>query len=567
MALPILSGITLSKRGAECKVFQTHWSDGQQMLAGISSHWYSSRMILIIRSLVLCCCSLFALAAENESFDVVVYGGTAGGALAAVAAASEGVSVVLLEPGGHLGGMLTGGLGRTDMDRQQHVIGGLALQFFRETGKHYGQDLAWTFEPKVAEKILNSWVEDAGVEVRFHHRLAAVEKSANQIRRIQMVNGTAFEARVFIDSSYEGDLMARTGVSYTVGRESRKKYGESLAGIKEIQPGNHQLLVPVSPYDDAGQLLPYLVDERKVDAIGEGDDKVQAYCFRLCLSKVEENQVPFPKPADYNPKQFELLRRYLVACEQRFGRAFNPLGISEVPHGKTDVNSGGPISTNLLGASWEYPEAGYTRRQEIWNEHMSWTQGLLYFLANDTGVPEYLRQEMKGWGLAKDEFRDTDHWPHQLYVREARRMCGEHIMTQHDLEERREKFDSIGMGGYNMDVREVQWVAKMVYRFPVPKKEVLMEGYITVNVDPYQIPYRALLPLEHECSNLLVTSCVSASHMAYSSIRMEPQYMIMGQSAGVAAAMAVEKGLPVHKVGLVQLQRRLQGLGQILSLE
>jgi len=310
-----------------------------------------------------------------------------------------------------------------------------------------------------------------------------------------------------------------------------------------------------------------VVDEREVGAVGEGDSKVQAYCFRLCLSKMKDNQLPFPRPADYDRSQYELLRRYMTACEKHFGRAFNPLGISEVPNGKTDVNSGKAISTNLLSASWEYPEASYKRRREIWNEHMSWTQGLLYFLANDSDVPEYIRQEIEVWGLAKDEFPETDHWPHQLYVREARRMCGEYIMTQHDLEDRRQKYDSIGMGGYNMDVREVQWVAKMVYRFPVPKKEVLMEGYITVNVDPYEIPYRALLPMEHECSNLLVTSCVSASHMAYSSIRMEPQYMIMGQSAGVAAALAVEKGLPLHKVGLFQLQRKLQGLGQILSLE
>jgi hypothetical protein len=505
--------------------------------------------------------------ADKDDFDVVVYGGTAGGTLAAVAAALEGSSVVLLEPGQHLGGMLTGGLGRTDMDRQQHVIGGLALEFFHETGKHYGQDLAWTFEPKVAEAILNRRIDEAGVEVLFAHRIDTVVKDGNRIHAIRIENGSEFQAPVFIDASYEGDLMARAGVSYTVGREPREKYGESLAGIKEIQPGNHQLLVPVSPFDDSGRLLPYVVDEREVGSVGEGDNKVQAYCFRLCLSQVKENQIPFPKPAGYDPRRYELLKRYLLACEKRFGRAFNPLGISRIPNSKTDVNSGGPISTNLLGASWDYPEASYIRRQEIWEEHRSWTQGLLYFLANDASVPEYLRKEMQGWGLAKDEFDDTDHWPHQLYVREARRMLGEYVMTQHDLEERRQKYDSIGMGGYNMDVREVQWVAKMVYRFPVPQKEVLMEGYITVNVEPYEIPYRALLPLEHECANLLVTSCVSASHMAYSSIRMEPQYMIMGQSAGVAAALAVKKGLPLHKLSLAPLQKKLKELGQILSLE
>ena len=504
--------------------------------------------------------------AEVRQYDVIVYGGTAGGTMAAIAAAEDGSNVMLLEPGKHLGGMLSGGLGRTDMDRQQHVIGGFAREFFVRAGKRYGQPIAWTFEPKVAEQILNEWVRGSGAEVLFEQRLASVKKSGARITEISTLNGTRFSAKVFIDASYEGDLMAGAGVSYTVGREGRAQYGESLAGVKEIQPGNHQLHAVVSPYDHAGKLLPYVIEESEVGEVGAADDKVQAYCFRLCLSEVKENQVPFPRPEGYDPSHYELLSRYLLAAEKRFGRASNPLGISRIPNGKTDVNSGGPISTNLLSASWEYPEADYPRRREIWEEHLAWTKGLLYFLANDERVPGYLREEMQGWGLAKDEFVDTGHWPHQLYIREARRMLGVYIMTQHDLQEKRSKYDSIGMGGYNMDVREVQWVAKTVYRFPVPRKEVLMEGYITVNVDPYQIPYRSLLPLQGECENLLVTSCVSASHMAYSSIRMEPQYMILGQSAGVAAAIAVKEGFLVHAVPIERLQRRLRSHGQILSL-
>jgi hypothetical protein len=245
----------------------------------------------------------------------------------------------------------------------------------------------------------------------------------------------------------------------------------------------------------------------------------------------------------------------------------NPLGFNLIQNGKTDINALGPISTNLLGASWEYPDASYERRQEIWDEHLSWTKGLLYFLWNDPSVPEPLQTWLKQWGLAKDEFVETGHWPHQLYVREARRMLGEYVMTQHDLQIRRRKYDTIGMGGYNMDVREVQWVAYTLYRFVYPQRIVLMEGYFTLPVEPYEIPYRILLPRRHEAENLLVTSCVSASHMAYSSLRMEPQYMIMGQGAGVAAAMAARLKVPVHHVHLDELQRRLNAGNQILSLE
>jgi hypothetical protein len=508
------------------------------------------------------------LAAEGRhQADVVIYGGTAGGVMAAIAAAGEGVDTILLEPGRHLGGMLTGGLGRTDMDRQQHVIGGFAREFFVRAGRHYGEPVAWTFEPSVATRILQEWLDSTSVRILLEHRLDSVETRDGRIAVIRTENGAEFHGRIFIDASYEGDLMAGAGVSYVVGREGREVYGESLAGVKEIQPGNHQLHAIVSPFDVEGRLLPSVIDESEVGPVGSGDHRVQAYCFRLCITDVPENRIPFPRPEHYDPARYELLARYLKAAEQRFGRAPNPLGISRVPNGKTDVNSGGPISTNLLSASWEYPEADYARRAEIWNEHLSWAQGMLYFLSHDPAVPEYLREEMAAWGLPRDEFVDTGHWPHQLYVREGRRMKGEYVMTQHDLETQRRKYDSIGMGGYNMDVREVQWVAKTVYRFPDPRQEVLMEGYITVHVEPYEIPYRSLLPKIQESDNLLVTSCVSASHMAYSSIRMEPQYMILGQAAGVAAALAIKAERAPHHIDLVQLQARLRDQGQILSLE
>jgi len=524
----------------------------------------SPKKLLLLLVLQLCLRPSFS---EVLEFDVVVYTGTAGGVAAAVAAAREGATVALLEPRRHLGGMLSGGLGRTDMDRQQHVIGGIAREFFVEAGRQYEEPIAWTFEPKVAEAILNRWVKEAGVEVFLEHRLDSVSKEGSRIVSIETESGAVFKAKIFIDSGYEGDLLARAGVSYTVGREGRSEYGESLAGIKEIQPGNHQLHAAVSPYDEEGNLLPYVVEEAEVDRVGEADNKVQAYCFRVCLTDVESNRIAIPRPEDYDPNRYELLRRYIEASYARLKSPGHPLGISRIPNGKTDVNSGGPISTNLLSASWEYPEANYQRRQEIWDEHLSWTKGLLYFLTNDPSVPETLRQDMQRWGLPKDEFLDTGHWPHQLYIREARRMLGEFVMTQEDLQSSLAKYDSIGMGGYNMDVREVQWVAKTVYRFVVPKKEVLMEGYITVPVEPYEIPYRALLPVESECANLLVTSCVSASHMAFSSLRMEPQFMIMGQAGGVAAALAVESSRSPHQIDLKELQGRLLKRGQILSLE
>ena len=503
----------------------------------------------------------------GHSYDVIVYGGTASGVMAAIAAAEEGIKVALLEPGRHVGGMLSGGLGRTDMDRQQNVIGGHAREFFARAGKYYHEPISWTFEPRVAEEILNDWIKECGIAVFFEHRLDCVTMKGTRITTVTMENGAEFSAEVFIDASYEGDLMARAGVSYVVGREGRDQYGESFAGIKEIQPGEHQIMAPISPYDDDGNLLPYVVDGTTVGAVGEGDTRVQSYCFRLCLTDVKENQVSIPRPAGYDPGRYELFRRYLNAYRSVFKEVRLPLGISRIPNGKTDANSGGGMSTNLPGASWEYPDANYERRQEIWDEHLSYTQGLLYFLGHDPGVPQNIRDEMNRWGLAKDEFADTDHWPHQLYIREGRRMLGEYMMTQHDLQTRRHKYDSIGMGGYNMDIREVQWVAKEIYRFVYPTREVYMEGYFTYPVEPYEIPYRSLLPSQEECQNLLVSVCVSASHMAYSSLRMEPQYMIMGQSAGSAAAMAVRAKSPVHRIDIAELQRKLMAKKQVLSLD
>lgn len=500
-----------------------------------------------------------------STFDVAVYGATAGGVMAAVAAAQHGMSVALIEPGNHVGGMLSGGLSNSDVDNQQAIIGGLARSFFVSAGQYYHQPVAWAFEPHLAEAILRKMLVDTRIQTFFHCRLSSAEKSGSQIVLIRMENGLTFSAKVFIDSSYEGDLMKTAGVSYVVGREGRAKYNESLAGRQDLLPGHHQFKFAVSADVAAGGLLPLIIPENKVAQTGEGDGRFQSYCFRLCLTDNPENRLPVEQPTGYDPTRYELARRYLQSAKGALSLG-DFLGIVRIPNGKFDVNSTGPVSTDLLGANWEYPEADYARRQKIWNEHLSWAQGLIYFLGNDASIPENIRARMQTMGLPKDEFLDTGHWPHQLYVREGRRMLGEYIITQRDLQEYREKYDSIGMAGYNIDIREVEWLAHKVYLYPNVVDQVFTEGYLSMPVRPWQIPYRALLPRQQECSNLLVTACVSASTIAYSSFRMEANYMIAGQSAGTAAALAIASRRQLHQIDLSALQQALRQDKQILAV-
>jgi hypothetical protein len=501
----------------------------------------------------------------GASFDVVVYGATSGGAMAAIAAAKQGRSVALLEPGRHIGGMISGGLGRTDMDRQQNVIGGYSREFFERVGRQYGEPVSWFFEPHIAEQVLNDWVKQSGVKVFFDHRLQSIEKNGSRITRVVAGHGTVFEGLVYIDGTYEGDLLKKAGVSYSIGRESRTKYGESAAGRQDILPGGHQFRAAVSPFGADGKLLPFVTPESLVVPTGEGDGHVQSYCFRICLTDDPANRIPLEPPPGYDPGRYGLVKNYIAALGDSV-KLGDFMGISSLPHRKTDVNSGGALSTNAPSLSWAYPEATYDERAHIWDEHRTWAQGLLYFLGHDASVPERLRADMNRWGLPGDEFPDTDHWPHQLYVRDARRMTGEYVLTQHDLEEHRTKYDSIGMGGYNIDIREVQWIAKTVWRFPKASPEVLMEGYLSKPVEPYEIPYRSLLPRQDECSNLLVVACLSSSHVAYASFRMEPQYMITGHAAGVAAAMAIDRSVDVHHVPIQELQNVLKEQKQIIGL-
>jgi hypothetical protein len=501
-----------------------------------------------------------------NAFDLVVYGGTAGGVATAVSGARMGLRVALLEPRRNIGGMVSGGLSRTDVGRRE-VIGGYALEFYWRAGKVYDmpqylQDIAWLVEPKVAESVLRKWLQETGVTVLFGRRLrqnAGVRKEGTSIAAVTMENGEQFTARVFADATYEGDLMAQAGVNYTWGRESSAAYAESLAGVRQETP-YHQFLVDLSPYGTDGKLLPEISAEPSGEP-GAADRRVQAYNFRMILSHDPANQVPYPKPENYDPKRFELMARLLAAMQQKRGRASTlgeVISISPIPNQKADMNNNGPFSTDYIGRSWDYPNASYQRREEIWRDHAEYTKQYFWFLAHDPRVPAPLQKEANVWGLAKDEFVDNGHWPHQLYIREARRMVGEYVMVQKDIQTDLTKPDPIGMGSYNSDSHNLQRIVNK-------DGFVRNEGDMQVAVNPYQIPYRVLLPKKNEMRNLLVPVCFSASHVAYSTLRMEPQYMILGQAAGVAAAMAIRAGVAVQDIDTRQLTRTLVEHGAILE--
>jgi hypothetical protein len=506
-----------------------------------------------------------ALVAQG-SFDLVVYGGTAGGVITAVSAAREGLRVVLLEPGTHLGGMATGGLSRTDFGRKE-VLGGYALEFYWRVGRkyeigRYAQDVAWFYEPKVGEQVFNEMLEQAGVRVLKRHRLrekTGVARSGTRLVSITTENGTTLAGRMFADCSYEGDLMAQAGVEYTTGREATAQYGESLAGVRDRTP-KHQFLVRVSPFGDAGKLLPEVDPGPKAPA-GSADKKIQAYNFRMILSNDPANQAPIPKPANYDPKRYELLARVLAATTEKNGRPpvmHEVTLIANIPNRKADINNQGAFSTDYIGRNWDYPDGDYATRARIWQDHIDYTKGFFYFLGHDPRVPRPLQDEVNTWGLAKDEFLDTEHWPHQLYVREARRMVGEYVMSQKDIQTDLRKPDVIGMGSYNSDSHNIQRIA-------TPDGAVENEGDMQVPVTPYQMPYRMMVPKRAQASNLLVPVCFSASHVAYSTLRMEPQYMIIGQAAGVAASMALKAGRPVQDVDTAALSARLKSQGAVFE--
>jgi hypothetical protein len=521
------------------------------------------RILSLIFSLVVL---VPAAAFAQRDYDLVVYGGTAGGVMTAVSAGREGLKVALLEPGRHLGGMATGGLSRTDFGKKD-VIGGYALEFYWRLGQkydlaRYAQSLAWYYEPHVGEQVLTEMLREARVDVLLDHRLrerSGVTKRGAEIVSLTTEDGSVFRARLFADCSYEGDLMAQAKVSFTWGRESSAQYGESLAGARERTPF-HQFLTPISAYDSNHHLLPEISSEPK-GATGAADKKVQAYNFRMILSDDPANRVPFPKPSDYDSHRYELLARLLQSKTKELGRA--PMLrevtlIARIPNHKADFNNNGPFSTDYIGKSWDYPNASYARRNEIWTDHVNYTKGFFYFLAHDSRVPKALQDEANRWGLAKDEFQDTENWPHQLYIREARRMVSDFVMTQKDVQTELTKPDPIGMGSYNSDSHNVQ-------RIVTAGGNVENEGDMQVAVKPYQIPYRVIVPKRAEATNLLVPVCFSASHVAYSSLRMEPQYMIIGEAAGVAAAISVHEKKAVQDIDVQQLTRKLKEQGAVME--
>lgn len=500
----------------------------------------------------------FAQSSAGPSYDFIVYGGTAGGVMTAVAAAREGVKVLLLEPGSHLGGMATGGLSRTDFGKKE-VIGGMALEFYWRVGvkyemSRYANEVAWFYEPHVGEQVLKEMLDQAHVDVRLHQRLrerTGVEKAGAEIRAITMEDGNSYRARFFADCTYEGDLMAQSHVTYTFGRESSAQYGESLAGVRDRTP-LHQWQVPVKARDENGKFLPEVSPEPKGET-GSADRKVQAYNYRMILSDDPANRVPFPKPANYDPHRYELMARLLAAMTEKLGhpQVLNQVSlVAPIPNHKADFNNQGAFSTDYIGGSWDYPDATYARRAEIIRAHVDYTKGYFYFLAHDPRVPKSLQAEVNRWGLAKDEFTDNQNWPHQLYIREARRMVSDFVMTQKDVQTDLTKPDVIGMGSYNSDSHNV-------HRFVNAEGDVENEGDMQVAVKPYQIPYGVVIPKRAEATNLVIPVCFSASHVAYSSLRMEPQYMIIGQAAGNAIAMAMKSGIPVQDVDTKALTGKL----------
>ncbi len=517
--------------------------------------------------------------ADEVTYDVVVYGGTSSGVAAAVQTKRMGKSAIIIEPGKHLGGLTSGGLGMTDSGNKA-VIGGIAREFYQRVKKHYDQpsalkhekregyalfrpadDAMWTFEPHVAEMIFEQLVVEHDIVVVRQQRLnreTGVRKSGQRITSITMESGEVYRGRMFIDATYEGDLMAAAGVTYTVGRESNDAYGETLNGVQKSEnKHNHRFIVNVDPYvvpgDPASGLLLGIHGDPPGEE-GSGDHRVQAYCFRMCMSNVAANRVPFPKPADYDEQRYELLLRNLEAGDLRF-----PMHPSMMPNGKTDTNNSGAFSTDNIGMNYDYPDASYERREAIIAEHESYQQGFMWTLANHPRVPQKIRDEMAEWGLAADEFVETGNWPHQLYVREARRMVSDYVVTELDCRRKRVAADPVGMGSYNMDSHNVQ-------RYVSAEGFAKNEGDVQVSPGgAYSIGYRSLVPKRGECENLLVPVCLSSSHIAYGSIRMEPVFMILGQSAATAAVLAMDDGVFVQQLDYARLRARMIADGQVLE--
>jgi FAD dependent oxidoreductase len=482
---------------------------------------------------------------SGGSSDVCVAGATAAGVAAAVGARDAGASVALVERSRRIGGMVSGGLSWTDVG-DARALGGFARRFYAAVADRYRVPL-WGVrgpEPHVAENILTSFLE--GVDVRLE-------------------TDELPDAAVYVEATYEGDLLRRFGVPYRVGRESRALHGERWAGRQPAtRPGKHNFPVRLSPFAAGGSLLPHVrppeLDDAgwPVDAIGEGDGGLQAYAFRVCLTDRDENRIPFDEPIGYDPGEFALLDRLLDAFPYE---AHDLLGLVPdlLPNGKCDVNSIGPFSLNVLdGSNRGYPDGDETARAAIRAHHLRYTHCFLWHLT--TRLDEVAR-----WGLCADEFGDTGGWPHQLYVRDGRRMVGDYVLVESDLLAGRLPHDTVALGSYNIDLREIERTWRGLPEY-VREDAVFNEGYLSVAVPPYGIPYRSLVPARADAENLLVPVCLSASHVAFGSVRMEPTLMLVGHAAGVAAAQAARRGVAVQDVDVRALQEALRHEGQVLSL-
>ena len=553
-------------------------------------------MINLIRnSTMLCllvCLLSFNGCAEKDSnnyhADIIIYGGTPAAVIAAVQAKKMGKHVIVVSPDKHLGGLSSGGLGFTDTGNKE-VIGGLAREFYHGIFEHYQKDdswkwqkkeeygnkgqgtpamdgnerTMWIFEPHAAEQVFEDFVKENDIEVlrdEWLDRAKGVKLDNGQITSITTLSGKTFNGKMFIDATYEGDLMAAAGVSYTVGREANSQYNEEWNGVQTgVLHHDHHFKSDIDPYkipgDSSSGLLP-LISPDDPGVKGEADKRVQAYCFRMCLTNDPDNRVPFPKPEGYDSSRYELLIRVF---NSGWRELFNKFDM--IPNWKTDTNNHGPVSTDNIGMNYDYPDASYERRKEIIKEHETYQKGLMYFMATDPRVPQDLQKELNKWGLAKDEFTDNGNWPTQIYVREARRMVSDYVMTENEVLSKRPVPDPVGMGSYTLDSHNTQ-------RYVKPDGFVQNEGDIGVKTPkPYAISYGAIIPKESQCTNLLVPVCISSSHIAFGSIRMEPVFMILGESAATAASIAIDQKISVQKVNYEELKKELLNQKQRLTLD
>lgn len=512
-------------------------------------------MIRQIKLWLLAICCLLTIPAALQAgapkeVDICIYGGTSAGIMAAYTAKKLHKSVLLIEPGKHLGGLTTGGLGYTDIGNK-YAITGLARDFYRRIGTHYGKFEQWIFEPHVASQTFDGYIQNAKLEIWSDHRLTSVRKENGYIREITVEGASpvVVRARMFIDCSYEGDLMAKAGVSYTVGREANSQYNETYNGVQLRE--KHQFPDGIDPYKIPGKPesgLLWGISPAPLAAQGAGDKCVQAYNFRICLTDRPDNMIPITQPEGYDPSRYELLLRVLEKAPAKNLWGF--LKFDLMPNGKTDINNNGAFSTDMIGMNFDYPEADAAKRKEIIREHEQYNKGLLYFIGHDPRMPEHLRREMLKWGYPKDEYVSNGHWSPQLYVREVRRMVGEYVMTQANCQGRATVTDGVGMAAYTMDSHNCQRL--------VVNGMVKNEGDVQIGgFGPYPISYRALVPKTGECANLLVPVCLSATHIAYGSIRMEPVFMVLAQSAATAAAVAIDSKVPVQQVAVKKVQQML----------